>query len=131
MLDFLGDKTADAHVRHRLELVFEELVSNTIKYGFSKHSEQSIHIRIDPGPERIELIFEDDGRPFNPLDAAPPEAFTSIETARIGGLGLHLVTKLAASVGYERLDPAAARLDADGSRFAPVNRTLVSVSTQP
>jgi anti-sigma regulatory factor (Ser/Thr protein kinase) len=130
MIDFLGEQAADPVVRHRLELVFEELISNTIKYGFSRHSEQSIHVLVDRKPNAIELVFEDDGKPFNPLAEEPPEAFSTIEDAKIGGLGLHLVAKLSAGLRYERLTPSAARLEGDGRPFAPMNRTTVSVATQ-
>src|SRR5262245_16460021 len=86
LLEFLAAQGLGEVVSHRLEVVFEELVSNTIRHGFAMHSDQSIHVRVQPRPGQVELTFEDDGRPFNPLEAAPGEPFTSIETARIGGL---------------------------------------------
>ena len=127
MLDFPPLQALAAPVRHRLEVIFEELVSNTIRHGFVKHSDQSIHVLIDPKPQAIEFTFEDDGTPFNPLEAAPPEPFSSIEAARIGGLGIHLVARLSAELRYERLTPSASHSSDRG--FMPSNRIVVSVAT--
>ena len=111
-------------VRHRLEVVFEELVSNTIRHGFTRDSDQSIHVRIEPKPGLVEFTFEDDGTPFNPLEVEPPAPFKSIETARIGGLGISLVVKLSAHLSYERLAPHTGQ-----PGFAPRNRLVVAIAT--
>src|ERR1700743_1726346 len=101
MLDFLGP--LDPMAQNRLEVLFEELVTNTIRHGFKPHSAQTIHVRVERKAGAVELVFEDDGEPFNPLDAAMPEAFTDIESARIGGLGIPLIVKLSSALRYERL----------------------------
>ena len=123
LVEFLAGQALDEVVRHRLELVFEELVSNTIRHGFAMHSDQSIHIRVELQPGLVEFTFEDDGRPFNPLEVEPPEPFTSIETARIGGLGVPLVAKLSAYVRYERPEPGL------GNGFSPRNRLVLAIAT--
>jgi len=123
MLDFLASQRLADAVRHRLEVIFEELVSNTIRHGFTRHSRQSIHVRIEPRPGLVEFTFEDDGAPFNPLDAQVPQRFSTIETARIGGLGIPLVTRLSAHLRYERLPQRA-----DDADFAPCNRLVVGVA---
>ena len=68
VLDFLAEPL-DPLVRNRLEVLFEELVSNTIRHGFIRHSDQSIHVRVEQKPGAIELTFEDDSTPFNPLES--------------------------------------------------------------
>ena len=77
---------------------------------------------VEPGI--VEFTFEDDGIPFNPLEATPSKPFKSIETARIGGLGIPLVAKLSARLRYERLTPNAGQ-----SVFSPCNRLVVSMAT--
>ena len=124
LVEFLAGQALSEVVHHRMEVVFEELVSNTIRHGFTMHSEQSIHVRVEPGPGRIEFVFEDDGMAFNPLEARPAEPLTSIETARIGGLGIPLVAKLSARLAYER--PVLA---AGATGFAPRNRLFVAIAT--
>ena len=122
MVEFLVGQGLSEVVSHRLEVVFEELVSNTIRHGFAMHSGQSIHVRVEPRPGLIELIFEDDGRPFNPLEAAPSEP-PSIESARVGGLGIPLVAKLSASLRYERPESGGK------PGFSPRNRLIVAIAT--
>ncbi|HKD47098.1 MAG TPA: ATP-binding protein [Rhizomicrobium sp.] len=113
----------DPLVRNRLEVLFEELVSNTIRHGFAKHSAQSIHVQVKRTPGAVELTFEDDGVPFNLLEAQPPEPFTSIETARVGGLGIPLIVKMASALRYERPAPTSC------TGFRPSNRTIISIAT--
>lgn len=88
------------------------------------HSKQSIHVRVETRPGLVELTFEDDGRPFNPLEAAPAEPLRSIETARIGGLGIPLVAKLSAYLRYEQ-----PQNDAGQAGFAPRNRLVLAIPT--
>jgi anti-sigma regulatory factor (Ser/Thr protein kinase) len=119
---FLAGHVHDAKVLHRIGVLYEELVSNIIRHGFVRDSRQSIHVSVAHKPGIVEMIFEDDGVPFNPLEAPPPEPFSSLENARIGGLGISLVVKLASDLSYERLEPAA------GGGFAPRNRMVVRVA---
>jgi anti-sigma regulatory factor (Ser/Thr protein kinase) len=119
---FLDGRALDTRIRHRIEVLFEELVANTIRHGFAKGSRQSIHVQVTEVPGAIELIFEDDGIPFNPLEAPPPQPFTSLAEAPIGGLGISLVVKLSSKLRYELLERKG-----DGKGFSPCNRTVVRV----
>jgi anti-sigma regulatory factor (Ser/Thr protein kinase) len=123
VLDFLADQPLGDVVRHRLEVVFEELVSNIIRHGFIRNSDQSIHVRVETRAGLVEFTFEDDGLPFNPLKADAPAPPTTIETARIGGLGIPLVAKFASHLHYEGLAPAAGP-----SGFTPCNRLVVGIA---
>jgi serine/threonine-protein kinase RsbW len=125
VLDFLASPALDPLVRNRLEVLFEELVANTIRHGFIRHSDQTIHVRVERKPGAIELTFEDDGTPFNPLESEAPEPFSSIEAARIGGQGIPLVVKLSTALRYER----PAQSEKAGRGFRPHNRTIVSLAT--
>src|SRR5690242_12021430 len=55
-------------VVNRLEVVFEELISNVLRHGFDLAPERSILVAVGRRPGEIELTVEDDGRPFNPFD---------------------------------------------------------------
>ena len=48
--------------------------------------------------------LSDDARPFDPLNAPPPDLNSAIEDRRIGGLGVHLVKTLMDDVGYAYRD---------------------------
>ena len=123
VMEFLAREPLGEIACHRLEVVFEELVANTIRHGFAGNSGQSIHVRVARQPGLVEFTFEDDGIPFNPLEAAPSKPFTSIETAKVGGLGIPLVAKLSARLRYERLTPEAGR-----AGFSPCNRLVVCMA---
>ena len=119
---FLG--TLDDMVQNRLEVLFEELVTNTIRHGFSVNSGQSIHVQVERGPGAIKLTFEDDGVAFNPTLANVPMSLASADPSRLGGMGIPLIVKLSSSLRYENLSPGR-----DGDEFHPRNRTIVSVTT--
>jgi len=124
LVEFLAGQALSEVARHRMEVVFEELVSNTIRHGFAMHSDQSIRVRVEPKPGLVEFTFEDDGKPFNPQEVPPAEPFKSIETARIGGLGIPMVARLSAYLRYERPKSPANELE-----FAPRNRVVLAIAT--
>jgi anti-sigma regulatory factor (Ser/Thr protein kinase) len=124
LLAFFERHDLDAMVVNRIEVVFEELISNTIRHGFRPGSPQSIHVQVKALPEGVELLLEDDGTPFDPFAAPSPAPLTTLADAPLGGLGIPLVTRLSADRRYERPGPAAA---SDG--FAPSNRVWVVIAT--
>ena len=48
---FLGP--IDSRALNRLEVLFEEMVTNTVRHGFDKGSDQSIHVAVTRGPGAI------------------------------------------------------------------------------
>jgi serine/threonine-protein kinase RsbW len=119
-----------ARVVNRLEVVFEEVVSNIVRHGFEPHSDQTILVVVATRPGAVDLTVEDDGAPFDPLAAPEPEPLRSLETARLGGLGVPLLRKLSASLRYEAPDPGAAPRDLGGRPFRPRNRLMLSIATE-
>ncbi len=84
-------------------LVLEELITNTIKYGYADAAGQhSIAVDLLLEPTQVLLRLADDGRPFNPLDLPAPQTDGAIEDRKVGGLGIHLVRSLAADMSYRR-----------------------------
>ncbi len=51
--------------------------------------------------EKVEVVVEDDGKPFNPLAVAPPNLS---DKSRAGGVGLHFVRSLTDDLKYARRD---------------------------
>ena len=101
---FLAGLGASPDLLYFARLVIEELVSNTIKYGYDDRGTHEIHInaRIERGT--LVLQVSDDGRPFNPLDTPEPAAHLSAHERPIGGLGLHFIRSLSDSFHYDRQD---------------------------
>ncbi len=83
-------------------LVLEELITNTIKYGYEDASQHSIAVDLLLEPSHVVLRLVDDGRPFNPLDRPAPQTDGAIEDRKVGGLGIHLVRSLTANMSYRR-----------------------------
>lgn len=52
----------------------------------------------------IQLIFMDNGRPYNPLDAKDPDTTLSSDEREIGGLGIFMVKRTMDQVTYEYLE---------------------------
>ena len=85
-----------------INLALDELFTNISSYGFADDDEHDIKITITPQDEEIIIVIEDEGVPFNPVDADTPDLECSIENCQIGGLGIHIIMKLMNEVCYQR-----------------------------
>ena len=86
-----------------INLALDELFTNIISYGFQDQQEHTIKIKISVDENHLHMKIEDDGIPFNPLAAEPPDFQCGIEECQIGGLGIHLIKKLMDDVQYQRV----------------------------
>ncbi|WP_051251233.1 ATP-binding protein [Paenibacillus harenae] len=86
-----------------LSLACEELVVNIVNYGFPSGGEHPIHVLIQASPNSVEVMIEDGGIPFNPLQEADPLALLDLELEDrpIGGLGIFFVKRLMDDIHYE------------------------------
>lgn len=87
---------------YNAELVFEEMFTNIVRHGHGGRGERQIVVRVSTDGQDLLLEFEDDGPEFDPTRAATPVAPASIEEARVGGLGIALVRKVASRMRYAR-----------------------------
>jgi len=101
---WLAEQQVSADVAYLASLAIEELVTNCIKYGYDESNDHTVKVvlSVDDGALRIEVI--DDGRAFNPLAVPAPDLSLAMADRPIGGLGIHLLRKLADDVTYERRD---------------------------
>jgi phosphoserine phosphatase RsbU/P len=90
------------NVMRDLKLALEEILTNIISYGYTDNREHEIKVRLSVQPGEINAEVEDDGRPFNPLEAQAPDTTQRLEERNIGGLGIHLVRKLMDGLEYRR-----------------------------
>jgi anti-sigma regulatory factor (Ser/Thr protein kinase) len=89
-------------VVHDLNLAFEEILTNIISYGYTDNREHEIKVHLSLQPGEVKAEVEDDGQPFNPLEAPEADTAQSLEERTIGGLGIHLVRKLMDGLEYQR-----------------------------
>ena len=100
----LAGAEMSARARYRLELVLEEALMNRVWHAFPEGGVHDIDLSLALRAEALELVVEDSGIAFDPLQAPPPAPATSLAEARPGGLGLMLTRKAALSCAYERRD---------------------------
>lgn len=85
-----------------LRLVAEELLTNLAKYGHDDGAAHWARVGLTLVAGDVILEFTDDGRPFDPLAAPPPEFSAQVGERPIGGLGVHLVRSLVDAAEYAR-----------------------------
>ena len=83
-------------------LALEELISNTISYGFADNAVHLIKVAISHENGILIIRLEDDGVPFDPLKAEEPDCECPIEQRKVGNLGIHLTKKVMDDMAYER-----------------------------
>ena len=101
--------------RYQAELVFEEIVTNVVRYGYDDQELHLVDVAVSLTDDDVVMVVSDDGRPFNPLERAEPELPHTLAEAPIGGLGIMLVRKAA------RVFVAAAAL-----RVVPLRETIAT-----
>ena len=88
----------------RLNLVVEELFTNTVRHGHRGDSDSPVWVTLSASGSNVSLTYEDAAPPFNPYGTppdAPPD--TTVKMRKIGGLGVLLTRKLATSREYAYL----------------------------
>ena len=88
-----------------LNLSLDELITNTVSYGYQDTDEHEIRITLTERDESLAVVVEDDGMAFDPFTAAPePDLEADVEERPIGGLGVYFVKTLMDEIAYERVD---------------------------
>jgi serine/threonine-protein kinase RsbW len=84
-----------------LMLACEELAANIAEHGTGAGF-MALSVWADGAVLRV--VMEDDGPAFDPLSVATPDTSASTDERDPGGLGLHLVRRLASGLSYARAD---------------------------
>lgn len=100
-LEALGIEGRPAMV---VELAAEELGLNAMTHGRPGEGEGSVTLTLHAEPREIRLVIEDGGPAFDPTALPAPDTAAAIEERAIGGLGVHLVRRMADAMHYERRD---------------------------
>jgi anti-anti-sigma factor len=98
---------ADAHavpapIRRSVSVALDELLNNTIAYGFAGREDGAVSIEVELRPDRLCVTLTDNGRPFNPWGISAPDTALPVEQRQIGGLGIHLARRMMDDVAYHR-----------------------------
>jgi len=101
--EFAAANDLPADVLFALNVVLDEITSNIIRYAYADRAGGEIRLRLSAGDGGVEMEFEDDGAPFNPLELPPPDLAAPLATRQVGGLGVHLARRLMNEVVYARV----------------------------
>lgn len=87
-----------------VEVALEELIANTISYGYKEEAEEGEVIRVEFRLRKrgVEVEVIDHAAPFDPTQAPPPDLESPLADRPIGGLGIHMVRELMDHVEYHR-----------------------------
>ena len=89
----------------KLMLAIEEAVTNVVSYAFAEMPPpHRIQVRLNIDNDHCTAEMVDNGRPFDPLAAPPPDLTGPLEERDPGGLGIHLIRNMADRVEYRRVD---------------------------
>ncbi len=99
---FCEEAGLPASIAQKLGIIFDDLLNNTISYGFDDDAEHEIQIHIEYADGRVVVKVSDDGIPFNPFDQIGPNTTLSVDEREIGGLGILLVKEMTDSQAYQR-----------------------------
>lgn len=85
-----------------INLCLEEVVSNSIRHGYSNQAGQLVTVRCSaPRPGYFVFTVEDDAPPFDPLGLAPLPTVGEQDEGQLGGQGIRLLRGFADTLEYE------------------------------
>jgi anti-sigma regulatory factor (Ser/Thr protein kinase) len=116
---FCAARNLNADSAARARVVAEELISNTIKYGYRGECDRPIRLRLRAEPV-LTLVYEDQAGPFDPTRWRPDEEWTAASRERQEGrAGVALVMGLSSAAEYQRTPDGNRLVIAFAPRGAP------------
>jgi serine/threonine-protein kinase RsbW len=91
-------------VEFDLQLVLEELFTNSLNHGACRDAEGIAEFQLSAHPDGVTLEYADRGVPFDPATAPPPNLAAPLHDRSAGGLGIHLIRQIMRDFEYQRLD---------------------------
>ena len=99
--DFCASSSVPGDTCLRLNLVLEELFTNTVRHGHGGDCDAPVWVALARRSGQVRLTYEDAAPPFNPYARLPARApDTTLEMRKLGGLGVLLTREMAASHDY-------------------------------
>jgi serine/threonine-protein kinase RsbW len=94
-----------------LQVCLEELLTNVVRHGGAKSSGDlsevpvpplNVEITISTGDQRVSMTVEDNGKPFDVVNAPAHRIDQPLDEVQPGGLGIQLIRNFASSIAYEQ-----------------------------
>ena len=107
VLDFVNAELetmeSSPKVRHHVAIAVEEIFVNIAHYAYNPEVGAAcvrVSVSAASSVAELRLVFEDSGKPYNPLERADPDITASVQDKPIGGLGILMVKKIMDTVEY-------------------------------
>ena len=97
--DKLTELGASEDFRGKLGLALDEAVTNVVLYAYPQ-KKGLIKLTLKKTGDDIHVEIRDQGKPFDPTQAPPPDLAVPLEQRKIGGLGIHLMRKSVDRLNY-------------------------------
>ena len=102
--DFASAHKLDLGLQNRLNLMLEELITNSVNYSLKAVSGPELELSLSLEETCVVARLEDNGPAFNPFHDAPEaDTASSLADRPIGGLGIYLTKRFADEYAYERV----------------------------
>ena len=103
--EFIERRGLDTALQFRLNLMLDELITNSVKYSLDKLPEPHLELQLSVEDGFVVARLEDNGPAFDPFTEAPQADTTSELADRpIGGLGIYLTKELSDHYAYQRIN---------------------------
>ena len=100
--EFAADHGVPRDAAFKANLALEELITNTISYGYPAGGERDINVHLFIRGRTLVTEVRDNAVPFNPLDSREPDTGQDVFDRPIGGLGIHIVRNMMDEKTYRR-----------------------------
>ena len=91
-------------VEFDLNLVLEELFTNTLKHGGGAGASEAARTVLELDGDDVAVEYSDHGAAFNPIEAPSVDLTAPLANRATGGLGIHLVRQTMQDLEYQRAD---------------------------
>lgn len=98
--DFASASALPQRVLFAVDTALEELLQNVLDHSDARE----VQLRMEVDGSVLRMVLADNGRPFNPLEAAEPHLGQPLEVRELGGLGLFMARRMMDSMRYEHRD---------------------------
>jgi serine/threonine-protein kinase RsbW len=100
---FCADQRIPQSAINDLNVCLDELLNNTISYGYDHPGPHDIILNIRVTGHLLTVEIQDDGKPFDPtkVKAKAPEG--TLQTRKVGGLGIYFARTLVDELEYKRV----------------------------
>lgn len=101
--EFAAQESLSGTLPINLNLVLEELITNSVSYALTDAAEPVLGLRLWRDGNMVVAQLEDNGAAFDPFREVPkPDIEQGLDERPIGGLGVFLVMQLSEAAHYER-----------------------------